>query len=235
MAGILTPIVGIISYIVLASIGLLISLFTHKGADILHSLGRLWSRIIFLAAGIRLHIRGQANIPRGEPAVFASNHQSQFDIPALYLALPIQFRFVVKQELFRIPLFGQAMKRAGYVPIDRSGGKNAVKSLREAVRRIQAGASVVVFPEGTRSPDGRLLPFKGGVLLLALRAGVPIVPVGIRGSHKVLPKGSLWVRSGTINVSIGIPIDTREYQGRGEKERLVKRVQKAVAELVDQG
>ena len=183
MAGILTPIVGIISYVILAIAGLFVSLFSSQGQDILHNLGRLWSKILFLTARVNLAVEGQDNIPEG-PAVFASNHQSQFDIPALYLAIPIQFRFVVKKELFKIPLFGLAMRRAGYVPIDRSGGKKAVSSLREAALRIRSGTSVVVFPEGTRSPDGRLLPFKSGALLLALKAEVPIVPIAIKGSHQ---------------------------------------------------
>lgn len=233
MAGILTPIVGILSYILLASIGLLLSFIHPRGADLLHAFGRVWARILFLTARIRLEVVGQDNIPKGMPVVFASNHQSQFDIPALYLALPVQFRFVVKQELFKIPLFGQAMKRAGYVPIDRSGGKRAVKSLRDAVRRIRSGTSVVVFPEGTRSPDGRLLSFKSGALLIALKSGVPIVPVGIWGTCKILPKGSLWVRSGKVVVTIGSPIDTRNYTGKDAKERLVAHVREAIEELVE--
>ena len=233
MAGILTPIIGILSYIILASTGLILSFVHPRGADLLHSLGRIWSRILFFTARIRLKVEGQENIPSGTPVVFASNHQSQFDIPALYLALPVQFRFVVKQELFKIPLFGQAMKRAGYVPIDRSGGKKAVKSLRDAVRRIRSGTSVVVFPEGTRSPDGRLLPFKSGALLIALRSGVPIIPIGIWGTYKILPKGSLWVRPGSAVVTIGRPIDTKSYTGKDAKEKLVAHVREAIEELVE--
>ncbi|OCC16431.1 1-acyl-sn-glycerol-3-phosphate acyltransferase [Dissulfuribacter thermophilus] len=233
MVGIITPIVGITTYIILATIGLLISFFSSKGPDVLHNLGRLWSKIIFKAARSKIDVRGQEHIPHGTPVVFASNHQSQFDIPALYLAIPIQFRFVVKKELFKIPLFGLAMKRAGYVPIDRTGGKKAVKSLRAAVRRIKSGTSVVVFPEGTRSPDGKLLPFKTGALLVALKSGVPIVPIGIKGTHKILPKGSLWVRPGEVQVSIGRPIDTTLFQGRDAKDELVRVVRQEIARLID--
>ena len=233
MSGILTPVVGIISYVLLATTGLVISFFTPKGADILHNLGRSWARILFFCARVRIEVHGQEHIPKGIPVVFASNHQSQFDIPALYLALPVQFRFVVKQELFKIPLFGQAMRRAGYVPIDRSGGKRAIKSLRDAVRRIQSGTSVVVFPEGTRSPDGTLLPFKSGALLIASKACVPIVPIGIWGTYKVLPKGSLWVRPGNVVVTIGAPVDTRSFTGPGAKEGLVEEVRDRIASLIN--
>ena len=234
MSGVITPVIGTISYIVLASTGLIISFFSPKGADILHDLGRIWARILFFVARVRLDVHGQENTPAGVPVVFASNHQSQFDIPALYLALPVQFRFVVKKELFNIPLFGQAMKQAGYVPIDRSGGKKALKSLRDAVRRIQSGMSVLVFPEGTRSPDGQLLPFKSGALLIASRSGVPIVPIGIWGSYKVLPKGSLWVRPGRVVVSIGKPVDTTSFTGPSAKENLVTEVKKRIAALVEE-
>lgn len=233
MSGILTPIVGILSYIVLATTWLVISFFSPRGQDALHNLGRIWAKIIFFTARVRLEVYGRENIPTGAPVVFASNHQSQFDIPALYLALPLQFRFVVKQELFKIPLFGQAMRRAGYVPIDRSGGKKAIKSLRDAVRRIQSGTSVVVFPEGTRSPDGRLLPFKSGALLVASHSGVPIVPIGIWGTYKVLPKGSLWVRPGHVVVSIGTPIDTTSFKGPKAREELVDEVRARITALME--
>lgn len=174
-------------------------------------------------AGVKLHVTGLENIPSGGPVVFASNHASQFDIPVLYLALGVQFRFLVKKELFSIPLFGTAMRRAGYIPIDRSGGRAAVLSLKKAAQRIKEGTSIVVFPEGTRSPDGRLQPFKAGGMQLAIQAGCPIVPVAISGSHEVLPKGSLTLKPGLITVAIGKPIDPN-----GSKDDVTKKTWDAI-------
>ncbi len=230
---VITPLVAIISFILLSSIGLIISLFSRKGEDALHILGRIWARIIFSCAGIKMTVTGQENILKDEPVVFASNHQSQFDILALYLALPVQFRFVVKKELFNIPFFGLAMKKTGYVPIDRSGGKRALKSLREAVRRLTDGKRLVVFPEGTRSKDGRLLPFKAGALLIAHKAKVKIIPVGIKGTKDALPKGSLWIRPATVEVNIGRPIDTSEFCRSSWKEDLTEAVREEVKRLID--
>jgi len=119
----------------------------------------------------------------------------------------VEFRFVVKQELFKIPVLGFSMRAAGYIPIDRSGGKRAVKSLIEAARRIREGASIVIFPEGTRSRDGRLQEFKTGAFMLALKSGCPIVPVAIKGTHEILPKGSLKAQPGQVEVLIGRPIE----------------------------
>ncbi|MGB9712014.1 MAG: lysophospholipid acyltransferase family protein [Dissulfurimicrobium sp.] len=211
------------SYVLLGSIAILLSLLTGTG-DYGHNLGRFWSKLLFIVAGLRLNVTGSENIPLGRPVVFASNHASQLDIPVLYLALCVQFRFLVKKELFKIPLFGQAMRMAGYIPIDRSGGKTAVLGLRDAAKRIREGTSIVVFPEGTRSSDGRLQPFKIGGIKVAIESGCPIVPVAISGSHKVLPKGSLMIRpGGIISVSIGRPIDPK-----GSRDDLTKEVWDAI-------
>lgn len=198
--------VAVLSFGLFGSVAIALSFLPGSG-DYGHRIGIAWSRLLFWAAGARLFVTGLENIPRDRPVVFASNHASQFDIPVLYRALGVQFRFLVKKELFNIPLLGAAMRRAGYIPIDRSGGRAAVLSLKKAAQRIREGTSIVVFPEGTRSVDGRLQPFKSGGMQLAIHAGCPIVPVAISGSHEVLPKGSISLRPGPINVAIGRPID----------------------------
>lgn len=219
--------IAVLSYILFGSVAIISSFITGNG-DFAHRLGRIWSRVLFSAAGARLTVSGLENIPRGRPVVFASNHASQFDIPALYLALNVQFRFLVKKELFRIPLFGTAMLKAGYIPIDRSGGRAAVLSIRKAAEKIRSGTSVVVFPEGTRSVDGRLGPFKPGGMQLAIQAGCPIVPVAISGSYKVLPKGSLKVRPGSIKVAVG-----RSMDPGGTRDEMIKKVWSAILDMLD--
>nr|WP_224747038.1 lysophospholipid acyltransferase family protein [Pelovirga terrestris] len=159
-------------------------------------------------AGLKLKVTGSENLTGDGPAIYVSNHQSNFDIPLLYAGLPIQFRWMAKQELFNIPLFGLAMKSSGYIPIDRSNRKEAMRSLTAAARRIRDGVSVIIFPEGTRSADGTLQPFKKGALLLAAKAGVPIVPMAIHGSHQVQPKGSLRINPTPLLLTIMPPITT---------------------------
>jgi 1-acyl-sn-glycerol-3-phosphate acyltransferase len=159
-----------------------------------------------------------------------SNHESLYDIPALITALPGQTRFLAKRALFRIPLFGWALKVGGFVSIDRSDRSRAGESFAEAMRELEGGASVVVFPEGTRNTDGRLLPFQRGGFLLALKSGLPIVPVGIHGSRRVrFPKG-WWIQPGRVTVSCGRPLATSDY-GVRDKARLMEDVRRRVVAL----
>ena len=190
-------------------IALIIAVFLSPfGQDVVHSWGIFWGRSCLWLAGLELKVDGMENLTVNGPAIYICNHQSNFDIPLLYAGLPIQFRWMAKQELFNIPLFGTAMKRGGYIPIDRSNRKEAMRSLTAAAKRIQDGASVIIFPEGTRSPDGTLQTFKKGALLLAAKAGVPVVPMAIKGSHQVQPKGSLRINPAPLKLTILPPIDT---------------------------
>jgi 1-acyl-sn-glycerol-3-phosphate acyltransferase len=192
--------------------------------DYLHTYARLWARVGLLLAGVRLTVEGHEHLPPGA-VVYMPNHQSNFDILALYAGLPVQFRWLAKEELFRIPLFGFAMRRTGYIPVDRSDHKKAIRSMAEAARRISEGASVIVFPEGTRSPDGALLPFKKGGFVLAIDAAAPIVPVAIRGSHEVMPKYTRWIRGGHIRVTIfpAVPTAGTTPSGRNALMEAVRR------------
>lgn len=168
-----------------------------------------WSRVGLMMAGVRLRVSGAEQVPTGEPVIFMGNHQGNFDILVLSRAIPRRFSWLAKEELFRIPLFGAAMRRAGYIPVDRSDGRKALRSLDAAAKRIKAGASVVIFPEGTRTADGSLLPFKKGGFILAERAGVPIVPFTINGSMGVNPRNTVRLVLGAeISVRFGAPIPT---------------------------
>lgn len=175
------------------------SLFDRSGRAP-HLCAISWSRIALRLAGVKLVVEGQEKVPQGQPVIFMGNHQSNFDIPALFVATPSRFAWIAKEELFRIPVFGQALRRAGYIPLDRSDGRRARKSLDNAAVRIRNGASVVIFPEGTRSKDGKLLPFKKGGFLLAAKAGVPVVPFVINGSHRINPPPTLVLRPGVITI-----------------------------------
>lgn len=173
----------------------------------LHNWGRLWAKGGLLLASARLRLHGLDNIPLDQPVILMPNHQSNFDILAMLAGTPIQFRWLAKAELFKIPIFGLTMLRAGYIPIDRSDRRKALLSMKEAARRISDGTSVTIFPEGTRSPDGELLPFKRGGFMLAVQSGASLVPVAIRGSFDIMSKNSLRLKPGRIDVSFFPPVD----------------------------
>jgi len=193
-----------------------------------------WGRVICRCSGVRVEVQGREHLPEGRPCIIAANHASQFDIFALQGYLDYDFRWLAKKELFRIPIFGPAMRRAGYIPVDRGRSRESVKSFSAAARRIADGTAVIIFPEGTRSLDGRLQPFKGGAMVLAIKARVPIVPVGISGTHQVLPKGRLLARPGRVVVRIGEPIDCSAYSVK-DREALAETVRQRVAALLEEG
>lgn len=166
---------------------------------------KLWARLSLALNGTKVIILGLENIP-DSPVVFMSNHQSNFDILALISTLPRRIYWIAKEELFRIPVFGTSMGRAGYIPLDRSNGRNAIKSMAKAADIIRQGKSVVMFPEGTRSPDRHLLPFKRGGFMLASRAAVPVVPVTVNGSWLVNPSGKTELHSGNIVIKLHPPL-----------------------------
>lgn len=194
-------------------------------------LPRTWAKIILAASGVTVKVEGLENIARDRPYIFAANHQSQFDIFAMQGCFDLDFRWLAKKELFQIPLFGRAMQLAGYIAIDRSHGREALKSLKEAAQRIAAGTSVILFPEGTRSLDGKLHDFKSGGMVLAIKAGVPVVPVGISGTYEILPKGKLLAKPGRVIIRVGTPIATKEFTA-AQKHELAARIHSEVARLI---
>ena len=197
--------------------------FLRKGGNFAHLVGRFWARSIVFVSRVKVSVQGLEHIDPGAAYVYMANHQSMFDILTLLGYLPVQFRWLAKMELFQIPVFGYSMARVGDISIDRSNRKSAYKSLQEAAQKIAQGVSVVVFPEGTRSRDGQIKPFKGGGFYLAIRSGRPIVPVVIIGSHHVMPKGRLRIRHGQIILNINPPIETTHYNN-STKEILMESV-----------
>ena len=168
-----------------------------------------WSQQILRGAGTPIEIQGLERIPAGQPVVHASNHSSMFDIWALSASLPGSTRFVAKEELGRIPLVGPAMKRAGHVMINRAVKAKAMESYAQAGDKIRSGISPIVFPEGTRSRTGEMLPFKTTPFALAIAAQVPVVPVYVHNTFKILPKGAWRMRSMPIRIRIGEPFPTK--------------------------
>ncbi|MDD2897255.1 MAG: lysophospholipid acyltransferase family protein [Desulfuromonadaceae bacterium] len=166
---------------------------------------RLWARLSLALNFVSVTVHGSKHLPDG-PVIFMSNHQSNFDILSLLASMPCQFYWIAKKELFEIPVFGPSMRRGGYIPLDRGDGRKALQSLDEAAATIHQGKSVVLFPEGTRSPDGNLLPFKRGGFILARKADVPVVPVTINGSGAVNPAGQIRLYSGDISITLHPPI-----------------------------
>jgi 1-acyl-sn-glycerol-3-phosphate acyltransferase len=178
-------------------------------------------------------VKGQENVDRHEPRIYLSNHQSYFDIFTLLAHLPVDFKFILKQELMRIPLFGIAMKRARYIAIDRGEPRKAVKSINDAVNKMEEGSSMLIFPEGTRSEDGKLQPFKTGGFRLALKAGCDVVPVVITNSRNIVPKGSLKINKGNIVMNIGTPISVKDYSKK-DMDRLMARVREAMLSQMEE-
>lgn len=171
-------------------------------------LATLWSGAMLAFAGVRMNVDGVENIPQGRAVIFMSNHQGAFDIPALQWAIPADFRWVAKKSLFKVPLIGWCMSLAGHIPIERENSVSAFKSLEAAVDRIRSGVSVVIFPEGTRSQSDDLLPFKRGAFMLAVKSGVPVVPVAIKGTKGVLKRGGFFITPADVRVSFGAPFPT---------------------------
>jgi 1-acyl-sn-glycerol-3-phosphate acyltransferase len=205
--------------------------FVTRGGNFAHLVGRFWARSILWVSRAKVSVEGIDHIDPGAAYVYMANHQSMFDILALLGHLPVQFRWVAKKELFSIPIFGYSMARVGYISIDRSNRQSAIQSLHEAAEKIAQGVSVVVFPEGTRSSDGEIKPFKKGGFYLATGSGRPVVPVVIWGTRHVMPKGKLRISPGPIVLSINSPIDTVPY--RKNRDALIEAVGSTMKEDLD--
>jgi len=188
----------------------------------IHKIARIWATIILRLSGVRVETVGLENVLPDKPQIFMSNHQSDFDIFIVLAFIPGQFRWIAKKELFRVPFFGRAMRNAGYIEMDRQNHDKAMKSLEIAAQKIREGKSVMSFPEGTRSRDGRIKAFKQGMFHLALQAGVPIVPISIIGASEIMPKRSLRVHPGKITMVIDKPIDVTPYTPESRHELIAR-------------
>lgn len=198
-----------------------------KTPDVMYRTAMKAIRMVLRLISVRVHVEGLENIPPGV-CIFAANHISTIDPMAFIPAIPRRVAILVKQELFRIPLFGAAMKAAQFVPVDRSDRDAAAASLDLSIQRLKQGTSFAIYPEGTRSPDGRLRPLKKGAFIMAVGAGVPIVPVSIVGAQKIMQKGNLKVSAGDIIVRFGPPVDGAAYTDE-TRDALRQRIEALIA------
>lgn len=215
----LTAVFGIVSVAV--------SLFDKTG-DRQIRVARVWARCLLGASGVRVHVEGLAHLDPSASYVFASNHLSYMDTPAALANIPLQFRFLAKRGLFQIPLLGTHLSQAGHIPVPRDDPRASVKTLQAAAEVLrQRRISMLIFPEGGRSPDGELQPFKEGAAYIAIRAGVPIVPMALHGTRGVLPFGSATPRAGAVTLRILEPIETAGLTVK-DRHALTERVRKSV-------
>ena len=217
---------GAVATLFFSVLAIAVSFFSRSG-DSVHRVGRAWSRCLLALSGVRVTVTGIERIDADRSYIFMANHQSNFDIPVLLGYLPGQFRWLAKAELFRVPIFGRAMRGAGYISIDRSDRAAAFASLQQAAEKIRQGVSILIFPEGTRSLDGSLKAFKKGGFVMAIGAGVPIVPVAVRGTYDIMPKHGLLIRPRPVAVDIGEPIATQGL-ALDSKEALMDGVRSAI-------
>ena len=211
-----------------AASAIIFTLFDSSGRNYAFH-ARWWARIGLALNNTSVELLGAEYLPGG-PFILMSNHQSNFDILSLIATIPRRIYWIAKKELFDIPIFGYSMRRGGYIPLDRSDGRKALKSMENAAAIIRQGSSVVMFPEGTRSRDGQLLPFKRGGFMLAVRAGVPVIPVTINGSGRVNPGGLLRLYSGKITLTLHPRITIPDGMKKSAAEEwLMERVQGAIA------
>jgi 1-acyl-sn-glycerol-3-phosphate acyltransferase len=215
----------------LVAIGL--RLFDRTG-DRVVDLARFWSRLVLALGGVKIEVTAKAPLDPQKPYVFMANHLSTVDIWALFAALPaFRLRMIAKKQLGWIPLFGWAMRAGRFIFIDRANAVSSRRSIEEAKERIRQGTPVLLFPEGTRSRDGALLPFKKGGFHLAIDAGVPIVPIALAGTREAMPRGSLFIRARPVRVTIGEPVPTAGCTPEDRNE-LVERVRAQVVAMLEE-
>ncbi len=217
-------IVTVLASIVFGSAGVIVS-FVDRQGNVTHACARQWARTLMWIHGVHLATHGLENLEPKQSYVFVANHNSQLDIPALLVALPIRFRMFAKASLFRVPFVGWYMRRVGYVPVPRGG---ATTDLGYAATQILDGDSMLVFPEGTRTGEAELTRFRKGGFFLARSAGVPLVPVAVLNSGRLFPRGKIWVNLGVVEVRVGQPIAADEAESLAE---LAERCRRRVAEL----
>jgi 1-acyl-sn-glycerol-3-phosphate acyltransferase len=229
-----------LSTIFCGTVSIVLSLFGRKSERKQIAVARFWSRTLLFFGHVKVHVEGLEKIDPEGHYVFASNHLSYVDTPAIFANIPVQFRFLAKEELFKIPFMGWHLTTAGHVPVPRDDPRGGLKALGRAAELIQThNISVLFFPEGGRSEDGHLKEFKDGAAYIAIKAQAPLVPLALIGTREVLPMHSALLRRGDVTLRVGDPIETtgmtiRERVALSEaaREQVVALLQRPVATLV---
>jgi 1-acyl-sn-glycerol-3-phosphate acyltransferase len=219
----------IVTAIPLSIFAIVMSIFRSERG--FHWAGWIWSKIILWLFRIKVDCKGLEHLEANQHYIYVSNHSSAFDIPASIVGIPGLFRFILKKELTKIPIFGWALKYGPYIVIDRSNAKDALRSIEEAAITIRNGKSVLIFAEGTRSRTGKLQPFKRGAFTLAVKSGVPIMPITINNSFSILAKGSLTIKRNDIELIFNKPIESKIYTGRDGENRLMEQTYSVIASV----
>jgi len=223
----------VLATIVFGMVSLIISLFETSGRRQI-AVARAWARCLLRVSGVKVNVEGLEKIRPDGSYVFVSNHLSYMDTPVVLANIPVQFRFLAKRGLFQIPLLGTHLARAGHIPVPRGDARAAVKTMTTAAQAIrERSISLLIFPEGGRSQTGELGSFKEGAAYIAIRAGVPLVPITLRGTRKVLPYGSGHVRSGSVTMRIGEPIPTDQVQLR-DRMRVTRELRDRIVTMLDE-
>ena len=214
------------AYILVTGPPILLIAWIAKRGDWVFRVGRVGTRLAVWLGGVKLKVQGLEQIPPGTAVVFMANHQSNYDPPALIAVLPV-LTVMVKKEFFRVPILGRAMLACYMIPVDRKSPEAARRAVDQAVETVRAGHSMLVFPEGTRSPDGRLQVFKKGVFVIAMKAGAPIVPISISDSRKIMRKGDSAIHPGTVHITVHAPVRTQGCPVE-DRPRIMNEVRQAI-------
>ena len=220
---------AIIIVTVVYSIAVSIHMKLWRNGDVFFAYARSWSRKILWLSGVRVTVHGAENIVPGIRYIYAANHTSLFDIPVILAFVPDNVRIMYKQELERIPVFGWGLRLSPFISINRERSRQAADTLDQAVASMQTGSSVLVFPEGTRSKDGRLGEFKRGAFTMAVRSGRAIIPMSILGAHTIIPTGSYWLRGGDVVVTLHKPLAVPDNATREQERQLMSVVREIIA------
>ncbi len=221
----------VLNTIVLGNL-IILSSFCSRSGNLPNSIVKLWARLILWTSRVRGEIQGLGNIRSGQPAVFMANHASYFDVAALIAHLPGQIRFLARKELVKVPIFGWALYLSRHIIVDHTRLRKTFKNIERAAQGLREGTNILVFPEGALSLDGRLQDFKKGGFALAIKSGVPIIPISISGSRDILPRGGWKIRPGRIKVVVERPIETGGYTRRNLGE-LMERVRGTISANLD--
>lgn len=209
---------------------LLLSTTTRENKFYIYA--KKWGKKVLKIVGVQLDIKGLENINHSQSYIFVANHSNLFDIPIMQATIPNDFRIIYKKELERIPFFGLVLKKSPYISTRRDASKTTMGSIEQALYQVRKGASVLVFPEGTRSKDGSLGSFKRGAFLLAFHSGKPIVPITIIGSNQIFPSGKFEFNPVKVRVIIDKPIEVPEIETKSEEIRVMNSIHSIINENI---
>lgn len=230
---ILRALMVVLATIFYGSVSLAVSFFDPDGRR-QNGVARAWARALLWTGGVKVRVEGIERISPDAGYVIASNHASYMDTPVVLANIPVQFRFLAKRGLFKIPFLGTHLARAGHIPVPREDPRASVKTMALAAQIIrERGISMLIFPEGGRSRHGELRPFKEGAAYIGIKAGVPIVPVALIGTRAVLPFGSGRIRPGEVTLKVGEPIDTTKLTLR-DRGKVTEEIRAQIVSMLGQ-